>query len=95
MFRDKTESYLTVLQQNNVEACYGSLGLSLDLSGFLRLSLALSLAFSGSLSLWLSLAFLGSLSLSRFAYKALVWLTRPFLGLGVLKGALGKQKFLD
>ena len=85
MFRDKTESYLTVLQQNNVEACYGSLGLSLDLS----------LAFSGSLSLWLSLAFLDSVSLSRFAYKALVWLTRPFLGLGVLKGALGKQKFLD
>ena len=31
-------------------------------------------------SLWLSLALSGSLLLSEFAYKALVWLTRPLLG---------------
>ena len=48
-FCDKTELYLTVLQQNNVEACLrccspafsGSLLLALALSGSLRLPIAL------------------------------------------------------
>ena len=82
--RDKRESYLIVLQQNNVEVCYGSLPVSLWLSmtlcdshsGSLWLYLAvsdfhwLSLALTGYLpvSLWLSLALCDS-------HSGPLWLT--------------------
>ena len=92
-FRDKTELYLTVLQQNNVEACLRcEASLSGSLSGSLWLSLApcpahsrslwLSLDLSGLLSgsLWLSQALSGSLLLYEFACKAFVWLARSLLG---------------
>ena len=54
-FRDKTELYLTVLQQNDVDAC---LRCKASLSGSLSGSIWPSLALSGSLfgSFWLSLA---------------------------------------
>ena len=69
----------------------GPLWLSLGLSGSLALpgslssSLWTSLALSGSLSLalsgflLLSLALSGFLLLSEFAYKVLIWLTKPLL----------------
>ena len=62
---DKTELYLTVLQQNNV------------LSGSLSGSLWLPMAPSGSL--WLSLALRIGLQSPCLVHKALAWLTRPLL----------------
>ena len=82
-FRDKTELYLAVLQQNNIEACLRcEASFSGSLSGSFWLSLALSLALSGSL--WISracfLALFGSLLLSQALYCSPNLLSKSSLG---------------
>ena len=93
---DKRESYLIVLQQNNVwvcKKCEASLFFATSLpNGSYWISPCLSLALYGSLwlplwlslaltaTLWHTLALSGSLMLSNFAYTVLDWLSGPLLG---------------
>ena len=97
MFCDKTKLYLTVLQQNNAEACKrceASLSFVISLANG---SLCLFLALSGSLGLSLahssSLRLSGSLRLSQ-ALSASLWLSLALAALLLRYNILISPAFL-